>query len=74
MLISPSDKVRAVAQVPTSELCPKKESRAWDYEEKQCANLSEAIEFLLEEKAAGFTLYDHKDRVIVSKQVTYYGG
>lgn len=48
------------AKINNGDPCPKREYRAWEYEEREFETLEECIMFLIEVEAVEFFMY-HKD-------------
>ena len=64
--------MKVTAQINNGDPCPKKEHRAWDWVSKEVKTLSEAIKFLLEEEAYGFTITDDNGNLIAESVATHY--
>ena len=68
---------RVEAQLNNGNPCPKREHRAWNWEEKHFESLEDAIEFLIEKQAAGFIISECNDDdiglVVASRVTTHYG-
>lgn len=47
---------RVKAQINSGDPCPKREHRAWNWEETECETLSDAIAWLLDQNASGFEI------------------
>lgn len=59
-------------QINNYDPCPKRESRAWDWEEKKFNTLTECIEWIVEQQPAGWSITD-SNNIIAEKHVSHFG-
>lgn len=60
------------AQINNGDSCPKRENRAWYHEETTVNTLTEAILWLLEMKAVGFTIVDEATNTELAEFTAVY--
>ena len=60
-----------MAQINNGDSCPKREHRAWDFEEAIFDTLEQSILFLLNLGASGFTIWSG-DQIIAQHEVCHH--